>query len=51
VTSHLSMCAVMTVGYVCEKDTSLILASMKVRGIWDHLVHVIGPSTTMWLTL
>jgi hypothetical protein len=48
--SHLSICVVMTMAFVCKKDTSLMLTSMKVNGILDHLVHVIEPSTATWLT-
>jgi hypothetical protein len=39
VTSYLSMCVVMTMASVCRNDTSLMSASVKVRGMWDHLVH------------
>jgi hypothetical protein len=31
--SHLSMCAMMTMAYVCGKDTSLMSALVKVMGI------------------
>jgi hypothetical protein len=43
--THLSMCAMMTKASVCGKDVSLMSASVKVRGMCDHLVHVIGPLT------
>jgi hypothetical protein len=36
----------MTMASVCGKDTSLMLALEKVTGMCDHLVRVIGPSTT-----
>jgi hypothetical protein len=45
VTSHLSMCAMMTMASVCVKDMSLMLSSVKVIGVCDHLVNVIGHST------
>jgi hypothetical protein len=32
VTSHLSMCIVITVASMCGKDVSLISASVKIRG-------------------
>jgi hypothetical protein len=44
-TSYLSIWAEMTVASMCGNDTSLMFASVKVSGIWDHLVHVIRPST------
>jgi hypothetical protein len=50
VTSHLSMCVMMTMASICGKDTRFMSASVKVRGIWDHLVRVTGPSTATWLT-
>jgi hypothetical protein len=46
VTSHLSICDVITMASECGKDTSLMSASVKVMGMCDNLVRVIGPSTT-----
>jgi hypothetical protein len=45
VTSHLSMCIVITIASVHGKDTSLMSSSLKVIGTCDNLVLVIGPST------
>jgi hypothetical protein len=48
--SYLSICALMTMASVCGKDTSLMSTLVKVRGMCDHLVCVMGPSTATWLT-
>jgi SNF family Na+-dependent transporter len=45
VTSHLSMCTIITIASVCGKDKSLISSSLKVIGTCNHLVLVIGPLT------
>jgi hypothetical protein len=42
-TSHLSMCAVMTMASVCGNETSLLSAAVKVIGIWEHMVLMTGP--------
>jgi hypothetical protein len=39
------MCVVMTMASVCGNETYLISAIVKVIGIWDHLVLMIGHST------
>jgi hypothetical protein len=45
VTFHFLMCATITIASGYGKDMSLISASVKVRGMCDHLVRMIGPFT------
>jgi hypothetical protein len=39
-----------TMMLVCGNEVRLMSWEEKVIGIWDHLVWVMGPSTTAWLT-
>jgi hypothetical protein len=48
--SHLSIWTVMTMASVCGNEVRLTCWEEKVIGIWDHLVWVMEPSTTTWLT-
>jgi hypothetical protein len=50
VTSHLSMWTVTTMVSVCGNKARLMSLTKNVMGIWDHLVWVMGPSTTTLLT-
>jgi hypothetical protein len=50
VTFHLSMCVVITIASMRRNNVSLMLASMKVNWMCDHLVCTIGPSIATWLT-
>jgi hypothetical protein len=40
----------MTMASVCGNEAKLTSWEDKVMGMWDHLVWVIGPLTTTWLT-
>jgi hypothetical protein len=50
VMSHLSMWTVVTMALVCGNEVKLMSWEEMVIDIWDHLVWVIGPSTTTCLT-
>jgi hypothetical protein len=48
--SHLSMWTVMTIASVWGNEARFTSWDEKVMGMRDHLVWVMGPSTTTWLT-
>jgi hypothetical protein len=45
--SHLSMWMMMTMMSICGNEARLISWAKNVMGIWDHLVWLVGPSTSM----
>jgi hypothetical protein len=47
---HLLLWTVMTIVSICGNEARLTSWAVKVIGIWDHMVRVIGSSTAMWLT-
>jgi hypothetical protein len=46
VTSYLSMWTVTTMSSVCGNEDRLMSWAENVMGMWEHLVCVMGPSTT-----